>query len=449
MFDSVDEADLAPVLDVAFGGGIGDAEAGGVFQEGLGAEGEREAPKELLLAVGALGGGFGEVGAGELSVDADGVADEDAGDGHGGAEVFIVADEGADFLASVAEAERGEDHRNAEGNEAQTPDAGNDVVPEEEMVFGLRGTVVGVEAVLLVRGELELDLRLHLQALVKVGETPADVVEDFFERTALGPGEDVEPLQLETEVVEDEAGEKAVLGVRDKGGYLPGRAGEDRREARAKQLHELPVFPSGVRNGLVVEGLAEAVAVVAEVGAEDVGQGVALGLEHQAVAAVVVEDLIDGSGGAVGRDEEEAQRRLLGRLQVGVLFLCLLVAGLLDAVVFHLGAVEVAHLLVDGLDETAAKREAAFAGRSRCRDEQEEVGIDLAAGVDAIDTRQTGREADDGAEDEQVGVFVGGGVAGHFVEDAGQVAVEFLGEGGHRFGGGSFHHSISSINSIT
>ena len=47
----MDEADLAPVLDVAFGCGIGDAEAGGVFQEGLGAEGERKAPEELLLAV--------------------------------------------------------------------------------------------------------------------------------------------------------------------------------------------------------------------------------------------------------------------------------------------------------------------------------------------------------------------------------------------------------------
>ena len=225
----MDEADLAPVLDVAFGGGIGDAEAGGVFQEGLGAEGEWEAPKELLLAVGALGGGFGEVGAGELPVNADGVPDEHAGDGHGGAEVFIVADEGADFLASVAEAERGEDHRDAEGNEAQAPDAGDDVIPEEEVVFGLRGAVVGVEAVLLVRGELEFDLRLHLQPLVEVGEAPSDVVKDFFEGAALRPGEDVEPLQLEAEVVEDEAGEKAVFCIRDEGRYLPGRAGEDRR----------------------------------------------------------------------------------------------------------------------------------------------------------------------------------------------------------------------------
>lgn len=445
----MDEADLAPVLDVAFGGGIGDAETGGVFQEGLCAESEREAPEELLLAVGALGGGFGEVGAGELSVDADGVADEDAGDGHGGAEVFIVADEGADFLASVAEAERGEDHRDAEGDEAQAPDAGDDVIPEEEVIFGLRGAVVGVEAVLLVRGELEFDLRLHLQPLVEVGEAPSDVVKDFFEGAALRPGEDVEPLQLEAEVVEDEAGEKAVFGVRDEGRYLPGRSGEDRREARAKQLYKLTVFTAGVGNGLVVEGLAETVAVVAEVGAEYVCQGVALGLEHQAVAAVVVEDLVNRGGGTVGRDEEQAQRRFLGRLQVGVLFLCLLVAGLLDAVVFHLGAVEVAHLLVDGLHETAAEREPALAGGCRCRDEQKEVGIDLAAGVDAIDARKAGREADDGAEDEQVGVFVGGGVAGHFVEDARQMAVEFLGEGGHRFGGGSFHHSISSINSIT
>lgn len=122
MFDSVDEADLAPVLDVAFGGGIGDAEAGGVFQKGLCAESEWKTPEELLLAIGALGGGFGEVGAGELAIDADGVVDEHAGDGHCGVEVFIVADECADFLAGVAEPERGEDHRDAEGDEAQAPD---------------------------------------------------------------------------------------------------------------------------------------------------------------------------------------------------------------------------------------------------------------------------------------------------------------------------------------
>lgn len=73
----MDEANLAPVLDVAFGGGFG-----------------------------------------ELAVDADGVSDEHAGYGHCGVEVFIVAGEAAYFFAGVAEAERGGNHRDAEGDEA-------------------------------------------------------------------------------------------------------------------------------------------------------------------------------------------------------------------------------------------------------------------------------------------------------------------------------------------
>lgn len=41
-----------------------------------------------------LGCGLGELGAREFLVHADGVFDEDAGDGHRGGEVFVVAEEG-------------------------------------------------------------------------------------------------------------------------------------------------------------------------------------------------------------------------------------------------------------------------------------------------------------------------------------------------------------------
>lgn len=46
----------------------------------------------------------------------------------------------------------------------------------------------------------------------------------------------------------------------------------------------------------MVEGFAEAVGVVAVVGVEGIGEGVALGLEHQADAVVLVQGLIDGRG---------------------------------------------------------------------------------------------------------------------------------------------------------
>jgi len=60
-----------------------------------------------------------------------------------------------------------------------------------------------------------------------VGKGPADVVEDFVEGGAVDAGKNIEPLELEVDVVEDEAGEEAVLCIRYEGGDLAGRAGED------------------------------------------------------------------------------------------------------------------------------------------------------------------------------------------------------------------------------
>ena len=105
----------------------------------------------------------------------------------------------------------------------------------------------------------------------------------------------------------------------------------------------------------MVEGLAEAVGEVAVVGGKDVGQCVAFGLEHQCVSAVIGEDLIDGGGGAVGRDDEHPEGWFLRRFCSIVFLLVVLVAGLLDAVFVHLGLVGVAQLVVYGLDETPAE----------------------------------------------------------------------------------------------
>ncbi len=342
-----------------------------------------------------------------------------------------------------------EDHCDAEGDEAEAADAGYDVVAKEAVELGLGGGVVVVEGVLLAGGELEFHFGHCFEVLVDVGERPADVVEDFVEGGAVDAGEDVEPLELEVDVVEDEAGEEAVLGVRDEGADLAGRAGEDGGEARAQEFDEFAVLAAGVGDGLVVEGFAEAVGEVAVVGGEDVGEGIAFGLEHQGIAAVVGEDLIDGGCGAVGRDDEHPQGRLFRRFGGIVFLLVVLVAGFLEAVFVHLGLIGVAELVVDGLDEAAAEGELAFAGRCGCRDKEEEVGIDLTAAVDTEDFGEATGEADDGAEEENVGIFVGVGLADDGFEEVREVAVEFLGEGGHWFRAGRFHQSVVSINSIS
>ena len=133
--------------------------------------------------------------------------------------------------------------------------------------------------------------------------------------SVVGGGEDVEPFEDKTLIVEDEAAEEAVFGIGDERENLTWSAGEQSREARTGKLDKLTVFAAGIRYHFVMESLAEAIGEVAIVGLEGVGEGVALGFEDDADALVVVEHLIDSGGGAVGRDEKGADWRF-GRLLV-------------------------------------------------------------------------------------------------------------------------------------
>lgn len=128
--------------------------------------------------------------------------------------------------------------------------------------------------------------------------------------------EHVVPDKAEIKEVEDESTEQAVLGVGDEIQNLSGRSGEERGKAWILDVHIFTVFAADVGYGLVVERLSEAVGVVAVVGAECVGEGVALGLEHQAGAAVVAKGLIDCGCGGVGRDKEHTHRRFFGLLHI-------------------------------------------------------------------------------------------------------------------------------------
>ncbi len=83
LLDAGEDAFAAPFTDVAFGGGRWDVEADGQLLERLCCESCRQGGQELFAAFGAFCSRLGELGAGEFLVDADGVADENAGDGHG------------------------------------------------------------------------------------------------------------------------------------------------------------------------------------------------------------------------------------------------------------------------------------------------------------------------------------------------------------------------------
>lgn len=60
--------------------------------------------------------------------------------------------------------------------------------------------------------------------------------------SVVGGGEDVEPFEDKTFVVEDEAAEETVFGIGDERENLTGSAGEQSREARTGELDKLTVF---------------------------------------------------------------------------------------------------------------------------------------------------------------------------------------------------------------
>ena len=110
----------------------------------------------------------------------------------------------------------------------------------------------------------------------------------------------------------------------------------------------------------MMESFAEAIGIVAQVGVESVGQGVALCLEKEADPVILRERLIDDRGGAVGWDEKREERRLL-RLD-GERILAVGCKSYLSGLVFlHLTAVFIAKRLMDGSDQVTAQGETAFA----------------------------------------------------------------------------------------
>lgn len=242
---------------------------------------------------------------------------------------------------------------------------------------------------------------------MKVVELPAECLK-MFVKGGVGVGaEHIVPDEAEIQKVEDEAAEEAVLGVGDEVKDLSRCAGEECRESRALDIHIFAVLAADVGDGLVVEGLSEAVGVVAVVGAECVGECVALCLEHQAYAAVVIENLIYSGGGGVGRDEEHMHRRFFGLLHIDLLLAGGIVFRKLVFVFDDFGLVDFAETVVDGFDDISAECETAFAGGCLGGDEKEYVRIDCAVGIDSEDVREAGGDDGHRAEDEDVRVFRG------------------------------------------
>ena len=177
----------------------------------------------------------------------------------------------------------------------------------------------------------------------------------------------------------------------------------------------------------MVGELAEVVGVVAVVGVEGVGQGVALGLEHDAATVVLAEDLNEGGGAGVGREEEHPERRFHGLFDRQLLLVDLVFAHLL-LVVHNFGLVDFAHTVVDGLDDVLAEGQAAFAGGCLGGYEEVEVGPVGTVVIDAGKVRKTGGDADDGADEEDVGNLGIVAVVHYILKEGGQEVTDLGGE---------------------
>ena len=224
------------------------------------------------------------------------VLEDDFGDGHRALIVGVEAEELRGEVAVLHYPQRGEYHRDAEGDEAQAADGGDELVSAAVAVGGLPAVELGVEVCGLVFCEAEADVRAAAEDGVEVVELLAESLEVFVEGGVGAAAEDIVPDETEVEDIEDETAEESVLGIGDEVEDLAGRACEQGRETRVADVDIFTVFAADVGDGLVVEGFAEAIGVVAVVGAEGVGEGVALGLEHQPLAVVVAQNLIDCGG---------------------------------------------------------------------------------------------------------------------------------------------------------
>ena len=158
-----------------------------------------------------------------------GVLDEDTSHVDGGAEIDIGANDGLGKRSAVHEAERGEDHGEAESDEAEATDGGDDIGAEEVGILELDVGKEAVELRLLVGSEREADGLVDvLESLVKLEKTEAETDEIIVEIVGAG-GEDIEPLDAEVHIVKDKTREEAVFGIGDERLDLERRAGEECR----------------------------------------------------------------------------------------------------------------------------------------------------------------------------------------------------------------------------
>ena len=301
--------------------------------------------------------------------------------------------------------EGGEDHGYAECDYPETAHRCDEVLSAAVDVLGLVSVKGGVEVCLLLWRKAELKVFAASEYIVEVMVVFSEGTEVVIEGAVKGVVKDIVPDNPGVQCVECEAAEKAVLGIGDEVEDLMWGSGQEGGEPWVADADIFSVFAPDVGDGLVVECLAEAIGVVAVVGAEGVGEGVALGLEHEAFTVVVIEYLINGCSGRISRDEKHLHGWFF-RLFHGGFFLSSGVVFCESLFVFyHFCFVDFSQSVMYGLGKVTAECQAAFAGGGFGGDEEEQVGIDGAFVIYATDVGQAGGEDAERAKQQYVGIL--------------------------------------------
>ena len=288
-----------------------------------------------------------------------------------------------------------------------------------------------VKVPLLLLGQGETKVFPGFEDVVQVLDSGPEFQEEIVLGDLVLVGERAEPDEFSLQAVEREAAEQAVLGIRDEIENLIRGAGEQRGQFGLLNEHTLAVLASGERDVFVVKRLAEAVGILAVVGGEDVGEGVAFAFEHHPAAAVVVQDLIDHRGGTVGRDVVHQHRRFLGDFKSSLVLGGLVFLHLLFVLLFLLVA-SLMQVIVDCLREVATERKTPLACGSTGGDEQEEVGVHSPSVIYTGDVRKARGKDAKSTEDKHIAVFVRGGLGRDGIERCGETVSDSRGEDGER-----------------
>ena len=182
----------------------------------------------------------------EAFVNVCGVLQEGAGHDHGSVEVALVTDDSLAEVAVVHHADGRENHHYAEGHQAQAGDRCFEIAAEHLRKALVDVTEPVVEGTLLALGQFVFHVSQFDEDVVEVVEALAQGLEESISGVWSSASEDIFPFIVANEVVEQEAAEKAVLGVGNEALDLLGCAGEDAADAGLVDADKLAVLAADV-----------------------------------------------------------------------------------------------------------------------------------------------------------------------------------------------------------